>query len=169
MFCHHWERHAWRITGTHTLRSTGTHTDSDRHRRQGTHLHASPHGETLTLTCACMEVVPMRRQIPLLAKRWAQRPRTRMHVHRQARSTKTPSDHTYPEGQTREDRRTPADTDNTKQQACSGTHYHKDRCRYTKTHVQKRTPLTQLSASGIHTSSWSQTQSPPPWAARHKS
>lgn len=49
-------------------------------------------------------------------------------THRHARSTKTHSDPIHPEGQTHEDTQTArkAYTDNSKQQACSGTHRHRD-------------------------------------------
>lgn len=52
-------------------------------------------------------------------------------THREAKS-KMHSDHIYPEGQTREDAQIPAEayTDNPKQQACSGTHHHKERSIY---------------------------------------
>lgn len=49
-------------------------------------------------------------------------------THRQARSTKTHSDHIYPGGQTQEGTRTSskAYTDNTKPQTGSGMHHHRD-------------------------------------------
>lgn len=113
-------------------------------------------------------------------QRQAHWPHKSMHAytdgHKQQRHTCV---YIYPERQMHMNVQTPtnADIDQGQQWAHSGTHLHKDRCMYTKIHMQMQrpvcthTPLTKLNASDLkeHVSkrSLSPTPSPTPLPTSH--